>query len=136
MRRLLLVEDELNERFTLSRLLEAAGYEVVALPDASKAMGVLGEGDWYALITDVMMPGTDGLTLAREVARVMPGFPIVLTSAFHLCAAQLDRLNISPLHFIDKPMELPRLLEVLEHPAACGRPRAAPSLPLPCLEER
>ena len=57
MKRLLIVEDEANERFTLARLLELAGYEVSALPDASGALAQLREGDWHALITD------DGLQL-------------------------------------------------------------------------
>lgn len=136
MKRLLIVEDEANERFTLARLLELAGYEVSALPDASGALARLQEGDWHALITDVMMPGLDGLSLAREVSQQLPALPIVLTSAFHLCTNQLDRLGIAQLYFLDKPLDLDQLLAFLDCPEghATGRRSHPPALPLPCLQ--
>lgn len=136
MKRLLIVEDEANERFTLARLLEFAGYEVHTLPDAGEALQKLHEGNWHALITDVMMPGHDGLSLAREVSLHLPHLPIVLTSAFHLGPNQLDRLGISLLHFLDKPLDLDTLLGILAHPDQVQHPRRSqvPSLNLPCLQ--
>jgi len=136
MKRLLIVEDEANERFTLARLLEFAGYEVHTLPHAGQALDHLTHGDWHALITDVMMPGVDGLSLAREVSVRLPALPIVLTSAFHLCPNQLDRLGIGPLHFLDKPLDLDVLLAVLAHPteSQASRRSQPPALNLPCLQ--
>ncbi len=130
MKRLLVIEDEENERFTLSRLLERAGYAVTAYGSADTALDALATGEWYAVVTDVMMPGTDGLSLAREIAARKPGLPIVLTSAFHMGPSQLERMAISPLHFIDKPLDLDQLLAILEHPErSAGRRTSYVSLP-------
>ncbi len=118
MTRVLLVEDEDNERFTLTRVLERAGYEVTALPRGNDALDVLAATPCDVLVTDLMMPGIDGLSLARRVHERYPSLPIVLTSAFPMCRAQLDRLDIATARFLGKPLDLDRLLAVLhEHNA-------------------
>ena len=133
MKRILVVEDDENERFTLARVLERAGCTVVSLPRADNVLEALAEAPYDALITDMMMPGTDGVSLARSVAMKYPDMPIVLTSAFHLFRAQIERFDITRLHFVDKPIDLDRLLDLLgvkpEAPSA-GTPGKSP-LPQP-----
>lgn len=133
--KLLLIEDDDNERFTLARVLEHAGYEVVALSRADEALGLIDDGGFHAVVSDVMMPGTDGLSLARAIAAAHPDVPILLMSAFHLCKRQLDRLDVGKLFFFDKPLDIDRLLTVLASPNTPSR-GSAPSLPdaLPCLQ--
>ncbi|MBI5514894.1 MAG: response regulator [Deltaproteobacteria bacterium] len=114
MKRLLLVEDEEHERFTLTRVLERAGFSVVALPDGEGVLPRLEAEDFDALLLDVMMPGADGISVARKVASVRPQLPIILVSAFHLFPGQLERLDLDRVYFLDKPLDLDRLLDVLE----------------------
>ncbi len=133
--KLLLIEDDDNERYTLTRVLEHAGYEVVSLSRADEALGLIEKGAFHAVVSDVMMPGTDGLSLARAIATTRPDIPILLMSAFHLCKRQLDRLDVGKLFFFDKPLDIDRLLTVLASPNTSQR-GSAPSLPdaLPCLQ--
>lgn len=132
---ILLIEDDDNERYTLTRVLERAGYTVVPLGRADDALGILSETTFHAVISDVMMPGTDGLSLARAIALAHPSLPIMLMSAFHLCKRQLDRLDVGTLRFFDKPLDLDRLLTVLRAPTTT-EPSASQSLSdaLPCLQ--
>jgi DNA-binding response OmpR family regulator len=113
MMRVLLVEDDDNERFTLTRVLERAGFEVEALPRGAEALAALARHRCDAVITDLMMPGVDGLSLARRIHEQHPDLPIVFTSAFPMCRAQLDRLDIATAHFLAKPIDIDRLLAVL-----------------------
>lgn len=116
MKRVLIVEDDANERFTLMRVLERVGYEVVAVSTAEEAIAALPSGKFHAVVSDVMMPETDGVSLARAIAEREPGTPIILVSAFHLAPRQVDRIRIESLHFLDKPLDIDQLLKVLESP--------------------
>ncbi len=113
MPRVLLVEDDDNERFTLSRVLERAGFEVTALPRGDDALEVLAATPHDFVVTDLMMPGVDGVSLARRIAARYPELPIVLASAFPMCRAQIDRLDIHGMHFLCKPLDIDRLLALL-----------------------
>lgn len=64
-----------------------------------------------------MMPETDGVSLARDIAERAPGTPITLMSAFHLGPCQVDRMRIATLHRMDKPLDLPKLIAMLESPS-------------------
>lgn len=117
MKRVLIVEDDANERFTLMRVLERVGYAVTAVSTAEEALAALPGAKFHAVVSDVMMPETDGVSLARDIAERAPGTPIILVSAFHLAPRQVDRMRIATLHFMDKPLDLPKLLALLESPS-------------------
>jgi DNA-binding NtrC family response regulator len=123
MKRVLVVEDDANERFTLMRVLERVGYMVTAVSTAEEALAALPGSQFHAVVSDVMMPETDGVSLARDIAERAPGMPIILVSAFHLAPRQVDRMRIATLHFMDKPLDLPKLIALLEAPsgAPCER---------------
>ena len=116
MKRVLVVEDDANERFTLTRVLERVGYAVTAVGTAEEALAALPGTQFHAVVSDVMMPDTDGVSLARDIAERAPGTPIILVSAFHLAPRQVDRMRIATLHFMDKPLDLPKLIALLEAP--------------------
>ena len=116
MKRVLIVEDDANERFTLSRVLERVGYAVTAVSTAEEAIAALPGVTFHAVVSDVMMPDTDGVSLARSIAERSPGTPVILVSACHIAPRQLDRMRIGALHFLDKPIDIPQLLAVLEAP--------------------
>lgn len=125
MPRVLLVEDDDNERYTLGRVLERAGFQVTALPRGNDALDTLAATPCDFVITDLMMPGVDGLSLARRVHERFPTLPIVLTSAFPMGRAQLDRLDIHGAHFLGKPLDLDRLIAILRRDA----PQSVPPPP-------
>lgn len=132
MTKLLLIEDEENERFTLARSLELSGFEVVAVGSAHEARDSLAAGPYDAVVSDVFMPGCDGLSFAREIASLVPGVPIVLMSAFPFSTSQVSRLDIPHLQFVPKPVDLDRLIATL-HGAA--KP-PEPLLRLPSMRRR
>lgn len=82
MAKLLIAEDEAPLRKILERSLMAAGHEVIAVADGIEALQAL-EGDAFdLLLSDIMMPELDGVSLALKVSKEWPGLPIVLMTGF------------------------------------------------------
>ncbi len=80
----MLVEDEQTVRDMTTRLLERAGYTVVALNDGVAALSSVaaGEHDIDVLVTDVVMPGMSGIALAERMIELLPSIGLVLVSGY------------------------------------------------------
>ena len=89
-KRILLVDDEAMVRETLAAALEDAGYSVVTAADGAEALELLRSPVAVdILVTDLSMPGVDGLTVIRQAQRERPGLPAVLLTGYAGHGAQL-----------------------------------------------
>src|ERR1700691_6450839 len=79
--RILLAEDDDSLRGFLARALERAGYEVVACPDGETAVEALDQ-TFHVLLTDIVMPGIDGIEVARIAAQRQPQIRIMFITVF------------------------------------------------------
>jgi CheY-like chemotaxis protein len=79
--RILVVDDEASIRDLLSKALAPADYDVDTASDGQTALGRLPSGRYDLLITDLKMPGIDGLTLTREARQLTPTLPVVIMTA-------------------------------------------------------
>jgi putative nucleotidyltransferase with HDIG domain len=80
--RILVVDDEEAVRRIVSALLERSGYAITAAENAEEALLRLREGPDYGLVlSDIMMPGTDGLSLLQNICADHPGTPVVMVTA-------------------------------------------------------
>src|SRR5512135_76386 len=79
--RLLIVDDELHVRESLSRWFIEDGYDVMAASSGKEALAELGRQAFDAVITDIRMPGMDGLDLQRRIRETNPDVAIVLITA-------------------------------------------------------
>lgn len=109
--RILLVEDEDAVRTFATRALANKGYQVVSAPGGDEALAMLDEidsgGGIDLLITDVVMPGTDGPTLARKIRESKPDLKIIFISGY-----TEDRLKDEiggKVWFLPKPFSLGQL---------------------------
>ncbi len=131
MPRVLIVDDEENQRRTLSIGLRLEGFDVVVAGSSQDALRALaasgspqGGGIDLALI-DLMMPGLNGLELARQMRRLFPHVRVVLSSAYHLSARQVERADCGAIGFVPKPYRLTELCSFLRaktktvSPSAC-----------------
>ena len=80
--RLLIVDDEPNQREMLCRILDRAGYETRAAADGREALEALEEDGFDLVLTDQRMPVLDGIALLDEVRSRLPGVPVVLMTAY------------------------------------------------------
>ena len=121
---ILLVEDEDLVRATMTRVLRDVGYRVVAVGSADAALeletAVVAEID--VLVTDVVMPGMDGATLAGELARSRPGLPVVFISGFarDLKEELTEQLRRPGTTFLQKPFRRDELAAAVRRVLGTG----------------
>ena len=110
-RRILLVDDEESIRRLLSRMLETA-YDVEAAPDGEAALRLLREpgAQYDLLISDLNMPGMDGLTLIREVRRVDATLPTIVITGYSSESSAIDALNLGVAGYLTKPFGTTQVL--------------------------
>jgi len=99
---ILLVEDEAPLRRLAERALTRAGYRVAAAADAEEAAALLAAEAPALLLSDVSLPGRDGLALARAARAARPGLPVLLMSGYAEAALGTD-LSAEGIGFLGKP---------------------------------
>ena len=107
---ILIVEDEDAVRLFGSRALRNKGYKVLEASSGEKALDVLrSEEGIDVLVTDVVMPGMDGATLARLVRMERPSIQVILMSGYAEDVALGDFSGEDGIHFLPKPFSLKQL---------------------------
>ncbi|USU06547.1 response regulator [Sphingomonadaceae bacterium OTU29LAMAA1] len=107
------VDDDEDVRVSLEALISSIGHQVVLFETADDLLGSPLLSEAACIVSDVQMPGTDGIQLARRL-QARAGPPVILMTAFP--AAQLERsaYGAGVLRFLQKPFPPDDLIEELE----------------------
>jgi two-component system, cell cycle sensor histidine kinase and response regulator CckA len=106
----LLVEDEDAVRVFAARALKNKGYKVLQARTGEQALDILRDtADVDLMITDMMMPGMDGGTLARLIRVERPEIRIIIISGYSEEVARGDIVDTADFHFLPKPFSLSQL---------------------------
>jgi CheY-like chemotaxis protein len=109
--RILVAEDEESVRRLIDRVLKACGYSVVCAPDGQEALAEASEIDGLALlITDVVMPGGDGIDLARQLRATQPDLPVLFISGYPQAAIDEGIGGTGQVAFLAKPFKTDALM--------------------------
>jgi two-component system, response regulator PdtaR len=113
-RKYLLIDD--NEAFAenVAEILTDTGAEVWKEHSAAGGLEAAGRQRFDVVVTDMKMPGGSGADFIRLLRQVDPGVPVVVLSAFTQDAQLDEAKRFGLLAFLSKPMEIDRLLELLE----------------------
>lgn len=111
--KVLVVDDDANQGRSLAIGLRLEGFEVVTTLAAEAAMILSDRYEFDAAIVDLMLPGVNGIELARQLRERQPGTRVLLTSAYHLSEAQLRKVDCGIVGFIPKPFQLDELVSFL-----------------------
>ena len=107
--RVLLVEDEDMVRAVAERALARAGFDVTACADGEEGLAAFANNDAFDLVvSDVVMPGMDGPTMAKGIRRVMPDIPILFMSGYAEEQLRKD-IDVPDMHFIAKPFSVQQI---------------------------
>lgn len=114
---ILLVEDESFVREVTRQVLEAAGYVVLQATNAEEALWTFcqHEGAVHLLLTDMVMPGKDGPTLAAELEALSPGLKTILTSGYGESLALQEKAGNARVFFLPKPFSTRSLTQKVRH---------------------
>jgi CheY-like chemotaxis protein len=110
--KILVVEDDEMARDMLCEYLEAEGFETLRASDGQMALGLAKADATIDLVfTDIKMPNIDGIELARILAGLRPGLPVVLVSGY-LDRAEYSDITPEPYALIAKPFRLAEIIGI------------------------
>jgi len=113
MTKILIVDDEPLYRHGLFEMLRAQGAKVDAAADGEEALRLFRRGDYRLVISDLSMPGLDGMELMRAVKREAPGTRFVLLSGVGTIPTALTAVREGADDFLEKPVSREQLARVL-----------------------
>jgi len=124
MKKILIVDDELNMRLVLSAMLRKEGYDIVAAANGQEALHVLQSDKIAVVITDLKMPDMDGMELLTQVSDRYPDIPVVMITAHGTVATAVEALKRGALDYITKPFDIDDLKNVVSKAVRTGHLRA------------
>lgn len=108
--RVLVVDDEETIRELLLKTLALADYEVDLAPDGRTALERMRMIQYDLLITDLRMPGVDGLTVIREARRLKADIAVIIVTGYSSEASAIEAINLGVQGYLTKPFRVPRVL--------------------------
>jgi len=112
--KILIAEDDPHLRKVLASELEGEGYETQGAADGRRALESLAETPVDLILTDLVMPGIDGLELLRRVKNLDTELPVVLMTGFGGVDTAVAALRSGAFDYLTKPLRLDELLVVIE----------------------
>ncbi len=120
--RVLVVDDEEAIRSLVAKML-AAECNVDAVADGPTAVNRLKAEDYDLLITDLRMPGMDGLSVIRELRRYSTGLPVIVLTAHSTEEDAIEAINLGVSGYLTKPFRIERMVAMAHR--ALGVPDAS-----------
>src|SRR5437868_13741587 len=114
MKRLLIVEDKESLAVMLKETVELEGLEADVCANGSDAMRRLAEGRrYFAVLTDLRLPGADGIAVLRQARESDPDCPVIVMTAFGTIENAVEAMKLGAFDFIQKPVDVDHLLLLL-----------------------
>jgi two-component system nitrogen regulation response regulator NtrX len=118
---LLIVDDEPNTLASLSRAFRLEGHEATVCDSAAKALELAGTRPFDLILSDVVMPGKDGLMLLEELKAQGVATPVVIMSGQAHIEMAVRATRLGALDFLEKPISTDKLLLTVENALKLGR---------------
>ena len=117
MSRILLVDDDAGMRHSTAQALELAGFAVEPLASAEEALALAGPGFNGVVVSDIRMPGMDGMTLLARLHETDPEIPVILVTGHAEVQLAVEAMRRGAYDFIEKPFVVQELATVLRRAA-------------------
>ncbi len=112
--RVLVCDDKENFIKLVRRILPEDRYDVTPAEDGARALALLAAADFDVVVTDIRMPGADGLTVLREARARDPEIEVVLMTAYATVPAAVDAMRQGAFDYLAKPFEPDEALMVVD----------------------
>jgi nitrogen regulation protein NR(I) len=123
---ILLIEDDPGIVVTLRRLLAEEGHHVEIETRGDAGLQRACNEKFDVVITDMKLPGLNGLNLVRELHIARPRLPIILITAHGTTETAIEATKSGAYDYLVKPFEIPELIELVEHAVASSRLMSEP----------
>jgi len=108
------VDDEASVRKAVRRTLQRPGWKVTCFSGAVNCLAALRRSDCDLLITDVNMPGMDGIELLKQAKRLRPTLPVLIVTGYGNIPLAVRAVKAGALEFMEKPLDRQTLLAAVE----------------------
>src|SRR5215213_5049183 len=127
--KILVADDEQNLRRVLTALLRRDGHDVVQAASGLEAIDHLGQVD--VVITDLRMPGADGMEVLRTASAKHPHVPVIMITAYGSVGQAVEAIKAGAFDYIEKPFEQDQIRVIVDK--AIGQAAANRMAPRPTL---
>jgi DNA-binding NtrC family response regulator len=111
--RILVADDEEGVRTFLAETLERAGHEVTQVADGAAALACAREEPFDLVLTDLRMPGADGMAVVRAVRTEQPDVEVIVLTAFGDVATAVEAMKLGAYDYLEKPVSGPAAIRAL-----------------------
>ena len=111
--RILVADDEEGVRTFLAEALERTGHEVTQVADGAAALLAVREEPFDVVLTDLRMPGTDGMTVVRTVRTQQADVEVIVLTAFGDVATAVEAMKLGAFDYVEKPVPSPSVIREL-----------------------
>jgi two-component system response regulator FixJ len=118
------IDDDAAMRDSLSFLLDAANFEVALFESATNFLEMLPRLDFGCVVSDVRMPGIDGIELLKRMKSLDSRFPVVIITGHGDVPLAVEAMKLGAVDFLEKPFEDDRLIGMIEAAIRYGEPAA------------
>jgi nitrogen regulation protein NR(I) len=123
---LLLIEDDPGIADTLQRALTEDGHQVVVEKRGDMGLARAAEGGFEAVITDLKLPGLNGLELVRQLHMLQPRLPIILVTAFGTSETAIEAMKFGAYDYLLKPFDFSQMLDLVRKAIDSSRRMSEP----------
>ena len=109
-----IIDDEADMRESVAQWLQLSGFEPIAFEAAEPALKALGADFPGVVISDIRMPGMDGMALLRRLQGIDPGLPVILMTGHGDVPMAVEAMRIGAFDFVEKPFDPERLAELCQ----------------------
>ena len=122
---ILVAEDDQAVRDFVSRALAYYGHDVTSVPDGSAALEALSERRFDLMLTDIVMPGLDGIALAAKATKADPDMPVLMMTGFASEGQRARSSESTVERVIPKPFSLKDICAAVDEALTARRAGAA-----------
>ena len=112
--RVLVCDDKENYTKLFRRLLPEDRYQVTTAEDGARAIALVGAGDFDVIVTDIRMPGADGVAVLRAALARDPDVEVILMTAFATVPAAVEAIRLGAYDYLAKPFEPDEALLIVD----------------------
>jgi DNA-binding NtrC family response regulator len=113
-KRILVVDDEENARIGLSMLLSKEGFIVDSVSNGFEALNYLRQQEVNLIVTDINMPGMNGIAFLKELNKSFPESNVIMITAYGGIESYIESMNLGAFEYINKPIKVEELKSILK----------------------
>ncbi|MET0343459.1 MAG: response regulator, partial [Polyangiales bacterium] len=113
----LVVDDEVANLESLERIFAREGMRALVAPSAQKALEVCRQHRVHVVLTDLMMPGMDGIALIRALGTVSPDTEVVVMTAYGTVETAVSAMREGAYDFVEKPLKRVQIVKTVRKAA-------------------